>query len=462
MSSGVVMSRTRDISERRSMNYWVAAMRMCWGLMSIVMVLLGTGCTRGPICAYSDPIVRMPSTLAYGKGHLPRSGQENPTDHVREAERLLQRHPNEPKILNDVGIIRAANGDLGSGAELLDRAHKMAPDDPTITYNDALLTFQQGNVQESIRLTRDALQDDPEMSEARVALAAMSIEQTQYDNAAKTIGKLPADQARTVEADLVRGAIQLSQRHVDEAIGSFQDAIQLDLDNAIAQFDLGCAYLAQNQMGQAEDNFRSALDKDPGLAAAHNNLGTLFARSGNQAGAAWEYRQAAELSPGNRLFANNLSNMTAQAKVPPSSKEGNIEPVSVASSVSAHKQSPSGNRAAFFDDTRDTEATQRAIDRIRKGPHEPMPVSESHQTGGEGSSVAVENRTTYQIHVYFAGPVNQNLRVSPGETRTISVIPGQYSIAADVPDSGILPCYGVQNYAVGVQYAERFVVGRAH
>lgn len=443
------------------MHLAAANLRLCLVALPIIVILVSGSCTPRPIYLYSDPIALMPPAKPSGANPWPTSPGDAFGTHVDQAESLLHRHPNDPMVLNDVGIIRAASGDVASGAALLDKAHEMDPGAAIIAYNDALLDFQQRKVRESINLLQEALRRNPELNEGRVALAAVEIEQKEYNDAAAIISKLSQDQAGTVYAEIALGAIQLWKHNVDEAIWSFQRAIQLDPNNAVAQFDLGCAYLAQNDVAQAEQSFQVALDKDPQLAAAHNNLGTLFARSGNPAGAVSEYRKAAELSPSSSLFVGNLSNAAGRMYSTPGTGR-NVEFTSVTTnSDNPENRSQMGSSAAHPSDGADAEATLRAIDRILTGPHETMPPAESRRSFDGGTSIHIDNGTSYEVHVYLAGPINRNVRVAPRGGSTISVTPGRYLVAADVRDSGILPCYGVQNYAVGLQYTERLVVGNA-
>lgn len=421
-------------------------------------------CARTPVYKYSGPLVQIPPAVPYRGGPLANSGEMISADRADQADHFLRQHPNDPKALNDVGIIHATNGDLEGGTGLLDKAHQMAPDDPTITYNDARLKFQQGRTQESIVMIEDVLREHPDMSEARTALAAMQVDHKDYEKAAATIKGLPQDQAKTMHALLVIGAIQLFMRQVDEGIQSFQEAVKLDPNNAVAQFDLGCAYLAQNQMSRAEANFRGALAKDPRLAEAHNNLGALYTRAGNHAAATVEYRQASRLSPNNSVFANNLTNVvTGQRSI--SNPKGENAGLRSSPPDGSDVYGDQNHRASEIrstsvqTDTIDAEAARQAIDRIRRGPHEAIPLAETRPSSGNSTSVTIENGTSYQIRVYLAGPVGRILLVPPGSTRSITVVPGEYSLGADVSDSSIIPSYGVQKYSAGVQYAERFVVG---
>jgi tetratricopeptide (TPR) repeat protein len=373
---------------------------------------------------------------------------------MEQAEHFLRQHPNDPKALNDLGIMRAANGDLDDGAKLLDRAHQAAPDDPVIAYNDARLKYQQGKTQESIRMIEDALRDHPDMGEARTALAAMQVEQKEYDQAGETIKKLPQDQAKTIHALLVIGGIQLLTGHVDEAIQSFQEAIKVDPDNAAAQFDLGCAYLAKNLLDPAKQNFLGALSKNPQLAEAHNNLGALYIRAGNTTAAIAEFQRASQENPNNAIFAKNLSNSQHNAST-------NIFQALIPSVVPKTQGQGESALPSSSSDSEEAQAARNAVNRIRSGPHEAMPQAEAAHTGrGDATSMTVQNNTGYGIHVYLAGPVSHTLQIPAGGSRTVGLVPGHYSVAADIPGNTIRPFYGVQDYQSGVQYSEAFYIQR--
>ena len=52
-------------------------------------------------------------------------------------------------------------------------------------------------------------------------------------------------------------------------------------------------------------------------------------------------------------------------------------------------------------------------------------------------------------------------KLSPGSSRLIDIAVGPYRIAAEIPNSSIMPFYGEQTFAEAVAYSKRFYIGTA-
>jgi hypothetical protein len=48
--------------------------------------------------------------------------------------------------------------------------------------------------------------------------------------------------------------------------------------------------------------------------------------------------------------------------------------------------------------------------------------------------------------------------VAPGQSMEADLAPGQYQVAAEIPNSSVRPFYGVQTYEPRSRYLERFYV----
>lgn len=98
-----------------------------------------------------------------------------------------------------------------------------------------------------------------------------------------------------------------------------------------------------------------------------------------------------------------------------------------------------------------------AIDRVRSAPHSILPDAQK-LPAGTGNGVQVENATKYSIRIYFRGPEKHAENVPPGGSVTINLPPGEYEVAAEVPNSSVQPYYGKQEYSTGSGYRERFTI----
>jgi tetratricopeptide (TPR) repeat protein len=93
------------------------------------------------------------------------------------------------------------------------------------------------------------------------------------------------------------GAMALQERRVDEAIGFFQKAVEIDPGVAEAQYDLGNAFLAKDDFAQAIAPYQAALRARPNNARAHNNLAVCLLNFGKINEAIEQFGEAVRFDP---------------------------------------------------------------------------------------------------------------------------------------------------------------------
>lgn len=99
----------------------------------------------------------------------------------------------------------------------------------------------------------------------------------------------------------------------DEAIASYQRALELDPDDATGHRSLGTALKARGNVTAAIKCFRRALALRPDYAEAHNNLGNVYLEAGDVATAVECFQRAVNGRPDFPGFHFNLGNALHQA-----------------------------------------------------------------------------------------------------------------------------------------------------
>jgi tetratricopeptide (TPR) repeat protein len=84
---------------------------------------------------------------------------------------------------------------------------------------------------------------------------------------------------------------------IEAAVGAFQNAIELEPENAENHANMGSALLQSSQIPQAEDEYLEALRLDPALAEAHVGLGYVYLIQGQAEEALPHFVQASDLDP---------------------------------------------------------------------------------------------------------------------------------------------------------------------
>jgi tetratricopeptide (TPR) repeat protein len=85
---------------------------------------------------------------------------------------------------------------------------------------------------------------------------------------------------------------------VDEAMGHFQTAVQINPAYADGRNDLGTALLQKGSVDEAIIQYRKALAINPGFAPAHYNLGAALFQTGSLDEAIAHYQKALAINPG--------------------------------------------------------------------------------------------------------------------------------------------------------------------
>ena len=149
-------------------------------------------------------------------------------------------------------------------------------------YQLGLILVKQGRPDEAIAHFQEALQYQPNYSEARNNI----------------------------------GAVLLRKGAVDEAIAQYQEALRVTPNFEEAHNNLGTALLQKGKLDEAITHYQTALQAQPDYAEAHNNLGTALAQKGKMAEACVQYEEALRLVPGDPETQNNLALLLATSEEP--------------------------------------------------------------------------------------------------------------------------------------------------
>ena len=84
---------------------------------------------------------------------------------------------------------------------------------------------------------------------------------------------------------------------MDEAVAQFQKAVEINPNDAEAQYNLGNAFFQKGQLDEAVAQFQKALEIDPNSFATHYNLGGAFFQKGQLDEAITQFREVLRLKP---------------------------------------------------------------------------------------------------------------------------------------------------------------------
>ncbi len=102
------------------------------------------------------------------------------------------------------------------------------------------------------------------------------------------------------------GVAFLRYGYLDQALLSFQQAIERDPSYAAAYYNIGLIYLRKNEVEQARTNLQKAVDLDPANANVWNNLGVACGDAGDYPRALNAFQKALALDPSHLLALQNI------------------------------------------------------------------------------------------------------------------------------------------------------------
>lgn len=280
---------------------------------------------------------------------------------------ILEAVPEQPDVLNLLGMIAQEKNAHNQAVELFYRASKQRPDNPFYHFNQGfsllqtkklseaefefsktlelqpdmkeavyflgLTAEQKGETQKAANLYERALALDTQYVEPKLALCLLSggleklnlldeqicnnymikynIAKKYFDAQNFDKALLYADKAAKLapgneDISLLLGLIYLQQKSVSDAKSMFEKTLKINPENLPALINLANASAGANDAETAEKLYRRALDISPKDFDAHLNLANMLYNCNRKAEAMDEYRAAVLVEPENPAVLRNL------------------------------------------------------------------------------------------------------------------------------------------------------------
>ncbi|NIO29197.1 MAG: tetratricopeptide repeat protein [Candidatus Latescibacteria bacterium] len=188
---------------------------------------------------------------------------------------VLEKRPNNPRALNELGNAIRDLGNVQEALELYEKALKVEPTNPGPHMNVGNIYSNMGNYEKAIWHFNEALRIDPEYADAHLNI----------------------------------GQTYLSLGDPEKALGHYQKAVNLLPGYAEAYIGLGNALGTLNRFDESMAAFQKASSLKPYLAEPYNNMGTLFYRMERYQEALFYYEEAIKRDPHSAPIHTNLGNL---------------------------------------------------------------------------------------------------------------------------------------------------------
>ena len=165
-----------------------------------------------------------------------------------------------------MGYLRLLRAEYGPSAEAFRACLAKRPDWPEAHLNAGIAYARCGNPLEAQRYFQEALMMRPDSSDAVRGLAALALEQENYEGAYELHRRLIDLGEKSPELFYNAGLICQKRGQANDAVLFYQQALNEDPQFAEALLNLGHALMAMGQEEEARSYWRKAIREKPELA----------------------------------------------------------------------------------------------------------------------------------------------------------------------------------------------------
>ena len=187
---------------------------------------------------------------------------------IREHNKIIQQHPNDPQGYNNRGIAKYSLGDYKNALDDFTQAINIQPNNTSFYNNRGRVKYEIKDYQDAISDLTKAIEINPKDSSA-------------YNN---------------------RGSAKSGLKDHKDAISDFIKAIEIDPNNAYAYNNRGNAKCELKNYKDAIDDFTKSIEIEPNLARAYNNRGNAKYKLKKHQYAIEDCNKAIEMEPNNTEF----------------------------------------------------------------------------------------------------------------------------------------------------------------
>ena len=183
------------------------------------------------------------------------------------------------------------------GAEELNAAYQLDPENPIINLELGRLLATEGNDQQAIQLLQHAHALMPQSADAAYQLGLALQRSNRPSEAIPLFENAAAADPNNADILANLGMALCQQQKATQAVPILQKAVRLAPDNPVTHQNLAAAYVQLNQFDDAVSELHAALKLSPESPQLHYNLGLAFKWQDNIAAAIPELETAEKLDP---------------------------------------------------------------------------------------------------------------------------------------------------------------------
>ncbi|MDZ4833576.1 MAG: tetratricopeptide repeat protein [Candidatus Melainabacteria bacterium] len=183
-------------------------------------------------------------------------------------------------------------------------------------YNSAVKLHLAGKLEEAITEYREALNANPELSQAHCNLGLIFNQQHDYGKAITEFRKALAIEPKDAITYNGIGAALRAQKDMEGAIKNWSTAVSIDPHLATAHYNLGTVYEMQKDYDRAIESYSLAIKNDFRLGEAYYRTGLIYLKKNRSEDAKEQFNKALQVSK-NAEFCADARKRIALIEHPP-------------------------------------------------------------------------------------------------------------------------------------------------
>lgn len=236
----------------------------------------------------------------------PVSTRQAPPTAVADAEEATEETAGAPEP--ETAIEPQEEGPPKSAADVAKEAVNI--------YNAAVKLHLSGKLEEAITAYREALNANPELSQAHCNLGLIFNQQHDYAKALSEFRKALAIDPKDAITYNGIGAALRAQKDMEGAIKNWSTAVSIDPKLATAHYNLGTVYEMQKDYDKAMESYSLAIKNDFRLGEAYYRTGLILLKKNRNEDAKEQFNKAIQVSK-NAEFCADARKRIAAIENPP-------------------------------------------------------------------------------------------------------------------------------------------------